>query len=391
MDINARIRRRWRQENRPKLIREYAAISPVAHIDEPADRGLVIERLLDHLDPIFETELPPNAYVYGPAGAGKSAVVTALFTHLKQFSPKARSVIHTSTRVTSATSVRFLYVDRRQIASEFDLYHTLLDNLVNESVPRHGISTNELLLRLQNVIEGTRRGTVVAVDHIDERTPSEAIDFDELVTGPLQNLSWLMIGRTAPAESAFTDQVATCIHVEPYQRQTLTDVLMTRASEGLTQQALNHELAQKIAVWAEGNAHDALAVLCIAADQAQQAGKTRLTSAEITAAIDEVPQPSVSLGQVLALPENKQAVLRTLVDLDPSDRQSVTATTEAISACDAVELAPDTVKRFLYELAETGVVKRVSMESSTGKGRPPSRLELRFPPTAFRRLYDPQE
>jgi len=39
-------------------------------------------------------------------------------------------------------------------------------------------------------------------------------------------------------------------------------------------------------------------------------------------------------------------------------------------------------------MAETGIVERVQAEHHDGKGRPPSRVELRFPPTAFRRLHD---
>ncbi|MFB6176053.1 MAG: ATP-binding protein, partial [Halobaculum sp.] len=65
---------------------------------------------------------------------------------------------------------------------------------------------------------------------------------------------------------------------------------------------------------------------------------------------------------------------------------SVSETTEAISEKPTVDLSPGTVRRFLYEMAEIGVVERVQVERSGGKGRPPSRVELRFPPTAFRRL-----
>ncbi len=46
---------------------------------------------------------------------------------------------------------------------------------------------------------------------------------------------------------------------------------------------------------------------------------------------------------------------------------------------------PQTV---LYEMAESGVVDRVEATVTNGQGRPPSRVEPRFPPTAFRRLYD---
>jgi len=391
MDIDARIKRRQRRSDVPRLIQDYDALSPVVHIDEPSDRGPVLERLLDHLDPVFEGRLPPNAYVWGPLGAGKSAVVTALFTHLERLSTEARSVIHTSTRPPSPMSPEFVYVDVRETTSEFAFYHGVLDALVDESVPEHGVGTEELRNRLHDLLGESRVGVVVAVDHVSGEDTLDADTLVELFAGLPSNVSWLAVGRDPPGEMPLTGYTADSIHVERYQRQVLVDVLMTRASEGLAQQALTHELARRIASWADGNAHDALAALFIAADTASQDDRTRLTETDITSAIEEIPRPSVSLSRVLSLPANKQLVLRHLVDLGTENRQSVTATTEAISSNPSVELSAGTVKRFLYEMAETGIVERVQSAASEGKGRPPSRVELRFPPTAFRRLYDLRE
>lgn len=387
MDIDDRIKRRQHQADVPRLIQGYESLSPISHIDEPAGRGPVLERLLDHLDPVFGGQLPPNGYVSGPFGAGKSAIVTALFRHLDQLSFETQSIIHTSTRGTPSSAPQFGYVDLRGTTSEFSFYHDVLDSLVEESVPEHGISTEGLHDRLHELLRQSRAGAVIAVDHADE-VGTDASDLIERFAGLPNNTSWLAIGRTPPQDSPLTAYTGNTITVEPYRSQTLVDVLMIRASEGLTQQALDHERARQIADWAEGNAHDALAALFIGVERASQADRTRLTESDIDEAIEEIPQPSVSLGSVFALPANKQLVLRELVDLPQEKRASVTATTEAISAKPAIDLSAGTVKRFLYEMAEIGVVERVQAEQSNGKGRPPSRVELRFPPTVFRRLYD---
>jgi len=390
MDIEARIQRRRRRDGAPRLIEDYETLSPVSHVDEPSDRGPVFERLLDHLDPVFDGNLPPNAYVAGPAGSGKSAIVTALFSHLDRLSAETQSVIYTSTRASAPASPGFVYVDTRQRASEFAFYHAVLDALVEESVPEHGVGTGELRDRLHDRLRAsrTRTGVVVAVDHVGEPDTVTAERLVDLFAGLPSNVSWLAIGREEPAATPLTDYTATAVSIEPYRRQMLVDVLMARASVGLSQQALDHDLAREIAEWADGDAHDALAALFIAADIANRADRTRLDDDDVSAAVEEVPHPSVSLGRVLALPENKQLVLRELVDLGPDDRASVTATTEAISSVPSIGLSPGTVKRYLYEMAEVGVVERVQAEKRDGKGRPPSRVELRFPPTAFRRLYD---
>lgn len=390
MDLDERIERRRGRADAPRLVRDYRSLSPVAHVDEPSDRGPVFERLLDHLDPVFDGEVPPDAYLSGPAGSGKSAVVTALFARLDRLSTGTRSVVHTSTREASRSTPRFVYADLRGTSSEFAFYRDVLDGLVDESVPEHGVSTAELRERLHDRLGGSRPGAVIAVDHVGEPGGLPPDDLLDLLAGLPGTASWLAVGRSDPGETALADHAATSVRVEPYGRQVLVDVLTTRASGGLARGALDHDLARRIAEWADGDAHDALAALFVAADLADRADRTRLAESDVTAAIEGVPDSPVSLGRVLALPANRQAVLRELVDLDGSDRESVTATAEAVGSSPAIDLSPGTVERFLYEMAEVGVVERVRVRSRghRGKGRPPSRIEPRFPPAAFRRLYD---
>lgn len=388
MDIKSRILRRQHRDGESRLIQNYESLSPVAHIEEPADRGPILERLLDHLDPVFEGHLPPNAYLYGPKGSGKSAVVRALFTHLEQLPSQTQTVIHTSTRAQLSTSPTFVYVDARQISSEFAFYHAILDTLTDETVPEHGVGTATLRQRLHELLADDGTGVVVAIDHADETRHDDGLDFIGLFAGLPSTVSWLAIGRNEPNASRFTDYTATSIHVEAYQRQMLVDIVMTRASTGLAQQALDHGLARDIAEWADGDAHDALALLFILAVRAEVDGRYRLAADDIEEATAEIPLPCVSLARVLALPQNRQTVLRELVDLGDANLQSVTKTTEAISARPSVDLSPGTVKRYLYEMAEDGIVRRVQAQTRQGQGRPPSRVEPRFPPTVFRKLYD---
>jgi len=225
------------------------------------------------------------------------------------------------------------------------------------------------------------------VDHVDDPDALGADALVDLFAGLPSGVSWLAVGRGPPASTPLTDYTARSIRIDPYRRRMLLDVLMARSSAGLARQGLDHDLARRLADWADGNAHDALAALFVAADRAEREGRTRLTEADVDVAIEGMPRPSVSLARVLTLPANKQRVLRALVDLDSADRDSVTATADAIAARPGVDLSRGTVERFLYELAETGVLDRVKAPRS-GKGRPPSRVELRFPSAVFRRLYD---
>jgi len=386
MDIDARIRRRQRVQTDRRLIIDYDRLSPVAHVEDPVGRGPVVERLLDHLDPAFSGELPPNGCIYGPKGSGKSAVVSVLFDRLASLSLQPGAVIHTATRVQMREIPTFVYVDARKSSTTFALYRDLLNGLSDESVPEQGVGTDWMFERLEGALAQQSAGAVVAIDHL---SATESNDIEWLLDAlePLDAVSWLTVGRTAPDDSVPVEPDAH-FEIDPYQEQVLIDLLMTRANEGFPGESLTHAGARRIAAWADGDAHDALAALLGAADVAISDGNNRLRESDIETGIESVPRPAVSLGEIFSLPENKQTVLRALIELDADATESVTAAASAIAAVETVSLSTSTVKRFLYQLAETGIIERVPHGTTSGKGRPPSRVEARFPTRAFRKLYD---
>jgi Cdc6-like AAA superfamily ATPase len=386
MDLTTRIRRRRRHGEDAQLVLDYDTISPVSHVSEPTSRGPALERLLDYLDPVFDGEFPPDAYVWGPAGAGKSAIVTALFSQLEAQFARSGSVIHTATRAGTDYErlPAFVYVDARSADSEFGLYHAILDAIVEESVPKKGVGTDALADRLGDRLTAPS-GAIVAVDHVDEPetyTLGELTDVLEAPGGPLVIVA---IGRVDPADLN-ADLPPERIEIPAYRQHALVDILTSRASEGVAERAVEHEQIRELARWAEGNAHDALAALFGAADRAATAGRSRVHNEDLNGAIVDIPRPCVPLGRVLTLQSNRQRVLRALVDADETARASVESATEAVAA--EVDLSPGTVKRFLYELAENGILERVREDRGDGHGRPPSRVEPRFPTDVFRRLYD---
>lgn len=390
MDLNERIERRKRKADVSELIRDYESLSPVAHIEEPPARGQVFEQLLDHLDAAFDGRLPPNAYVHGPTGSGKSASIVALLDNLQTHATGSESIIHTSTRVDSTNHPQFVYLDLRETGSEFTFYHTILNSVVEGAVPKQGISTKKLKSRLQTLLDESTPGAVVAVDHVGESNTTDTGALVNWFAGLPSAVSWLAVGRAIPERVPLTEYTGRTIEVEPYQRQLLVDVLMTRAAMGLSQKALDHDFARDIADWADGNAHDALSALFVAAESANDAERAFLTEADVSTALDELPRSSISLGQVLVLSENRQTVLRAVVDTDLASHQSIQSLADDIGSRQTVDLSPATVKRFLYELAEDGLLERVPVDDDTTHGRPPSRLELQFSGTVFRRLHDLQ-
>ncbi|WP_122088305.1 Cdc6/Cdc18 family protein [Halalkalicoccus subterraneus] len=385
MNIEERVARRRRGDDGPQLVRSYDALSPAAHVRDPDGRGSALEQLLDHLEPALDGALPANAYVWGPKGAGKSALVTALFTELDRVSAESRTSIHTSTRVDAGDMAAFAYVDGRRTRSEFGLRHAILDALLDDRIPKQGIGDDHLVDRLEASFAGTGRTTVVAVDHLGESTPV-SVDAIEAFLGRVpDSIAWLAIGRRPPEE--YGTGFGATVHLSAYQRYALVDVLTSRASRGLAHQAISHEELRRIATWAGGDAHDALAALFGAAVRSDEAGERTIDTAAVDGGIDAVPRPGAAIGRVLALPENRQRVLRRLLDLETTDR-SIEATAAVIAHPESLDLSAATVKRFLYELAESGILRRTRAERTDGLGRPPSRVEPQFPTLVFRQVFD---
>lgn len=385
MNLDERISRRLLDDDSGPVI-DGRALSPADHLEQPVDRGPVLERLLDCLEPVFDGETSADTYVWGPGGGGKTAVVTALFEHLLRQVASPPSSIVTSTRGASGGRTTFVYVDARSTNTDFQLYRRVLADVAGEAVPAGGVSTVDLRDRLADTLEQPGTATVVAVDHVGE---PETLTVDAVADAfaPMERIAWLCVGRDPP--EAVQNVYDRTVEVPAYEEPTLEDVLSTRASNGLVANALSHAHVRRVATWAEGNAHDGLAALFGAAEHARERGGDSIDETDLTAGTEAVPRGGVPVGRVLALPANRQAVLRALVDVDARSLAPVDSAAVAVANPPGIDLSVGTVRRFLYELADWGVLELVTLEApETDTGRPPSRIEPRFPTLVFRRLYD---
>ena len=386
MNLEERIVRRKRTAGDTRLLRASDALNPTAHPVEPTGRGLVAEQLLDALDPVFDGETPPDCYVWGPKGTGKSVVVRGLFEQLDRLLGQAAGRIYTSTRTEPVADIAFVYVDGRQAKTGFALLHAVLDSLTSEPVPKQGVGAETMQRRLADRFEPTNRHIVVAVDHVAEPETLSVETVCEQFSSFESSVSVVLVGRDPP-DSVALDCLRNGHTVEfsPYRRHTLIEVLTTRQTDGLNSTAVSHEQLRALADWAGGDAHDALAALFSGGLIAEQQGNNLIERENLEAGMAAVPQPCVSLGRVLALPDSRQQVLSRLIELPEAARNSVSSAADEI-VDDRIELSRATIERVLYELAEAGIVRRVKLDESTHIGRPPSRLEPRFPTLVFDRL-----
>ncbi|AFO56962.1 MULTISPECIES: Cdc6/Cdc18 family protein [unclassified Natrinema] len=380
MDLQERIARRRSARRGSRVVVDREQLSPVVHRPEPVGRGPVLEQLLDALEPVFDGELPPPVAVVGPSGAGTSAIVTALFDALNQQFGGSDRTIATTTRGGSTEPVTwFVTVDGRHVESPFAFYRAVLSGISSERVPESGVGTDDLRERLSDRLARTDRRAIVAIDHHDEPETLGAERVHELLAPVEDCTATVAVGQRAP-----DDHRGPTVTVPAYRDHELVDIVTDRASTGLAAGVLDHDAVRELAGWADGNAHDALAALFGATVLASEADADRIEPTHLEQAWADVPDDGVHVSRALALSKTRQRVLIELVDLGPGER-SIREIATAIA--DRSSLTAGTVKRFLYELADRGVIERLPLSTAdNGSGRQPSTVAIRFPTIAFRAL-----
>ncbi|RQH01729.1 Cdc6/Cdc18 family protein [Natrarchaeobius oligotrophus] len=378
MNLQERIARRRSAHKDQGVVVDHDHLSPVVHRPEPVGRGPVLEQLLDALEPVFDGELPSPVAVVGPPGAGTSAIVVALFDAMNdRFGESSQSIRTTTRGERTEPTTWFVYVDARRVGSSFAFYRALLSVISPEPVPESGIGTGALHDRLCDRLARHDRRAVVAIDHHDE---PETLAYDrvcELLEPVDDSVSPVAVGAMPP-----DDWSATTVSVPPYRHHELVDVVTDRTSTALAPGVIDHESVRNLAMWADGNAHDALAAVFAATAYAREEGADRIEPDHLERAKAAVPEDGVHVDRTLALSETRQQVLSHLVSIDSDDRPIREVADEIASRS---SLTAGTVKRFLYELADRGVIERVPLPAN-GTGRRPSAIEPRFPTTAFRSL-----
>jgi len=382
MDLTERIERRRTRSSRNELVVDRDSLNPAIHLSEPVGREALFEAFLNAVDPLFDRAVPPNTYVWGPKGSGKSAVVTALLSALDS-EMSGTDPFYTATRGGSDhPEVRFVYLDARRARSRFQTYRDLLDDLLVESVPKRGVSTETLRRRIDSVTSRSE-AILVAVDHLGEPTTADLADLHTFFE-PFGNLAWIGVGRTPPEELAFP-MPEQQIHVPEYTHE-LVDILTVRGSRGLSH-TLDHGHAKRIAEWADGDAHDALAALFVAAATAEADDSTRIRDADVDAGVAAVPTGGVPIGRVLALSRNERQVVEQLLVLSLDEEVRIEDAAAEIAS--QTDLTDATVKRLLYELAQFGVLERREVPVGTRiAGRKPSGVALNFSTALFTALTD---
>lgn len=225
-------------------------------------------QLRDALEPVIDGEMPRDALLEGPSGAGKTCLARYTAAKLEE----------------QALGVRTQYVDCWNHHSRFQVLLDLLEGIG----PTHEIHRNTAHDTLLSQLEALDSPYVVILDEVDQLS-------DKSLLRSLWSISELTCILIANREQDVLDPLdervrsrlrsAVRIRFDQYSHDELVAILEARAEAALTPDAINRTHLDHIADAAAGNARDAITFLRQAAQEAEWDGSETITEAHVETAI----------------------------------------------------------------------------------------------------------
>lgn len=257
---------------RSSVFRDEPVLTPGYTPDEPLRRDDLLEWLADVVRPVVHRRTPENVYLYGPAGVGKTTLVTHVLRKLE-----------TETRVTTVYTNCWQYNTRPALLAD------LLIQL-GYPAPRKGKPVDELLATLREWLT-KHFGAVVALDEVDQLADVTEVVYDlrqmsiEAGTG----LGLILVSDREPTALDLDPRsrsrlISHVVSVPPYSADDLHALLKKRVEKAFQPDAVTDEALRVIAeTTAEhgGDCRRALNLLLQAGRRAERADARAVTKSHL--------------------------------------------------------------------------------------------------------------
>lgn len=280
--------------------------------EELPHRDEQIRQLATVLSPAISGSRPPNVFIYGLTGTGKTAVTKYV---LNRFSMKFGDKVITS------------YINCRLCNTNYRVLSELARS-VGRPVPFTGLSTSEVLTRFVNGLESKKKLMVVVLDEIDwlvKNSGDTVLYHLTRLNSELSRSKLSLIGITNDLKfmEYLDPRIKSGLGEEellfpPYTNRELEDILRKRAEMAFNDGVLEEgviPLCAAIAARQNGDCRLALDLLLKAADIAEREGASKVSEDHVRRAQREI-EKNLVIDAIRSMPFHVKLVLLSIMILN---------------------------------------------------------------------------
>jgi cell division control protein 6 len=272
-------------------------------------RDKEINNLASVLVPALRDETPSNIFIYGKTGTGKTAVTKFVGKELLNKGNK------------TGKKVNFIYINCEVVDTQYRLLQNIANHFIDEwseRIPFTGWPTDEVFVKLKNMIEKQGGVTVIILDEVDKLKGDEALYNLSRINSDLGNSKVSIIGISNDLKyTEFLDpRVKSSLGEEnmifpPYDASELQDILNQRIDIALKPGSIDEDvvpLCSALAAQEHGDARRALDLLRMSAELAERAKSLRITKKHVRLAQNKIEIDRI-IEVVRTLPTQSKLIL----------------------------------------------------------------------------------
>lgn len=288
--------------------------------EELPHREEQILQLAKIIAPVLRGSKPPNVFIYGLTGTGKTAVTKYV---LRRLLLKVKSGVLTA------------YINCRKSSTNYRVLAELA-SAVGRPVPFTGLSTTEVLKRFTYTLENRGGILLIVLDEIDwlvKRSGDSVLYFLTRINEELSRSKVAIIGVTNDLKfmEYLDPRVKSSLGEEelvfpPYNNRELEDILRRRSEEAFYPGVLEEgviPLCAAIAAKQNGDCRLALDLLLKAADLAEREGASKVSEEHVRMAQREVER-NLIVDTVKSMPLHVKLTLLAILSLEKNRVKNIT-------------------------------------------------------------------
>ena len=290
-------------------------------------RDTEVEAIMFNLVEALKGNVPSNMIIYGPSGAGKTAVINFICRQLER---KGKQI---------GRYVNPVYVNCRKIDTQYrvlaHLGNSLLEEYEQEDIPFTGWPTDRVfseLVKRMNLRGGVHVLVLDEIDHLVKKSGDDLLYNLTNLNAELGEARCSIIGISNDLK--FTGYLDSRVRsrlgqedliFKPYNARQLQDILAERAKVGILADVLSEaviRLCSALAAQEHGDARRALNLLRVSTEKAEQCGEVVVLERHVRLAQNQIECDQITPA-VASLPSQQKLVLFSILQIEQQGLRNI--------------------------------------------------------------------